>query len=136
MRLRWPTKFLPGFPAILLVPAFLGLWATLCVTHSDYEWSSISLPGTRVISIPPEGLEPSYNPRGFPFTFSGSWEERETKPVGVEVYDEIGFQIHWFLVDLIIALAVGYLLAMRVDRLVFPLVRRLQKKKPEQGEPS
>ncbi len=136
MRLRWPTKYLPSFPAILLVPAVLGLWATLCIADSEYEWSSISLPGTRVISIPPEGVEPWYNPRGFPFTFSGSWEERETKPVGVEVYDEIGFKIHWFLVDLIIALAVGYLLAMRVERSLFPLVRRLLGKKAEEGEPN
>ena len=34
MRSRW-TRFLPGFPAVLLMPAFLALWAVLCFVPKE-----------------------------------------------------------------------------------------------------
>ncbi|MCZ6688626.1 MAG: hypothetical protein O7H41_03385 [Planctomycetota bacterium] len=73
MRLRWP-KILPRFPAILLMPIVLAIWALLTV-HSQGQGG-----------------------------------------------------MGWF------ALTVAWALAMAVERLVFPLARRLHGKKPEQGE--
>ena len=130
MRLRW-RKYLPGWPAVLLVPAVLAVWIMLC------------------IFAPEKGLPGS---RGFPFDFAVRWEEYEMNPQlfanlrkhfpqEYSQYSEenlpilrrpvrgSGFQIHWFLIDLIIALTAAYLFAMAVDRLVFPLVRGQGTKK-------
>ncbi|MCZ6691550.1 MAG: hypothetical protein O7H41_18325 [Planctomycetota bacterium] len=107
------------------------------------------------IFAPEKGLPGS---RGFPFDFAVRWEEYEMSPQHFakmlehfpQEYSQYseenlpilrrpvrgsGFQISWFLIDLIIALTVTYVLAMAVDRLLFPLIRRLHGKKPEQGEP-
>ena len=44
MRLRWP-KYLPRFPAILLVPAVLVAWAGACYfPHVDLESSYFGFP--------------------------------------------------------------------------------------------
>ncbi len=133
MRLRWPTHYLPGFPAILLVLAVLGLWAQLCFTESKYDWAPHRLPGMHVYRLRHEEGEPWYNPRGFPFAFSGSWEEVGNIR-GVATYGWTGFQITWFLGDLIIALTAAYIFAMGVERLVFPLVQRQYRTKPKRGE--
>ena len=125
----WWSKYLPGFPAVLLVLAVLGLWAQLCVTESEYDWSYLELPGGGPLHISPELEGPWHEPRGFPFTFSGRW-----KHLGGGKLTWTGFQINWFLVDLIIALTVAYIVAMEVELRLFPLVRWLYGKKPEQGE--
>ena len=134
MRLRWP-RFLPGFPAVLLVPAVLGRWARLCGTNSHYDWSSLSDRDDLWVPVHPERGpmhmqgEPWNNPRGFPFRYSGSFEPWEG---GGYVWS--GFQIHWFLIDLTIALTVAYLFAMVIDRLLFPAIRARQGRKRGTGE--
>ncbi|MCZ6688249.1 MAG: hypothetical protein O7H41_01395 [Planctomycetota bacterium] len=102
IRFRWP-KFLPRFPAILLMFAILWLWVTLCTIpqkdsgshlYSDYSGGAV------------QGVV-----KGFPFIFIGS------KIVPGSVYRDYGFMPVEFLIDLIIALATAYLLAMGVERL-------------------
>ena len=120
--LRLAKYLLPGFPAVLLVPAGLLAWASLCVTHGERDWPFL------LQSSPTKGGEPWYDePLGYPFTFSGTWERR-----GPSTYGWTGFQMNWFLIDLLIALTVAYIFAMAVERLLFPLVLRLHRKKPEQ----
>ncbi|MCZ6691547.1 MAG: hypothetical protein O7H41_18310 [Planctomycetota bacterium] len=118
---RW-SKVLPGFSAVLVMPLVLGLWARLCVTHSEYDWSSFV--GHNLYWPEYVQGEPWNNPRGYPFRYSGSWE-----PMEGGGYFWPGLQVHWFLLDLIIALAVAYVVAMAVDRLVLPLIRRQSTKK-------
>ena len=101
MRLRGP-KYLPGWPAILLVPVILGVWVTLCMI--------------------PEGTPRDM--RGFPVTFLGGWE-----PDGFGGYRQVGFRVIRFLIDLTLALGTAYILAMTVDRLILPLVRRQSTKR-------
>ena len=126
-------KYLPGWPAFLLVPAVLGLWVVLFIPHTETDWSSLGIPGRRLSSLQNAELESRYKPQGFPFTFSAGWEAQITSRQAV--YRWTGFQMTWFLLDLIIALTVAYLFAMAIERLLFPLARRLHRKKPEQGEP-
>ena len=94
--------------------------------------------------------------RGFPFVFYGSWEEIE---MDTQVFAEIrrsdlqiyrgpsgqypprsrlftGIQTSWFLLDLIIALAAAWVFAMIVDRLLFPLIRAIGKRRRVSGEAS
>ena len=135
MRPRW-RKYLPGWPAVLLVPAVLAVWIMLG------------------IFAPEKGLPGS---RGFPFDFAVRWEEYEMNPQlfanlrkhfpqEYSQYSEenlpilrrpvrgSGFQISWFLIDLVIALAVAWVLAMIVDRVLFPLARRRSSKEPDRRE--
>ena len=129
MSIRWP-RFLPRLPALLLIPALVPAWASLMwgpeSSHHGY------------------GYERGYE-RGFPLVF----EVYSKKPLShrytwnqsiaaVEITIDRGelaeFRVPHFLFDLAVALVVAYLFAMAVDRLLFPLVRRLHGKKPEQGE--
>ncbi|MCZ6691123.1 MAG: hypothetical protein O7H41_16165 [Planctomycetota bacterium] len=102
IRFRWP-KFLPRFPAILLMFAILWLWVTLCtIPRKDserYQYSDYSAGAVQGVG------------KGFPFIFVGS------KLVPGSVYRDYGFMPVEFLIDLIIALAAAYLLAMGVERL-------------------
>ena len=117
MRLRWP-RFLPGFPAILLVPAVLGFSVTLNSARLEARAGN-----------------PSY---GFPLTFKGYFEVRGFLPgtariLAVDFY-EYEFRITPLLIDLIIALTVAYSLAMAADRLVFPAIRGGRRRKRGSGE--
>ena len=127
MSFRWP-RFLPRFPALVLMPAVLGLWIVLCIGGSSYEWSPL-YPETIFLAGSPWEGGPWDNPRGFPFTFSGRWE------LGVsEWHFWSGFQIGWFLLDLIIALAVAWAFPMFIDRVVFPLIRGKRQRHRGTGE--
>ncbi len=136
MRFRW-RKYLPSYPAILLVPLVLAVWVMIWTIPYEKDRGDI---------------------RGFPFDFSGSWEEydmslqhfakmREAFPQEYSQYSEenlptlrrpvYGFRITWFLIDLIIALAAAYVVAMALDRLVFPWIRRwLGQERAAPPEPS
>ena len=118
-------RFLPRFPAVLLVPAVLGLWVVLCITRTPYDWSSLwrSGVGSYIRSWWDGG--PGLNARGFPFTFYGTWELDEVD----QIYRWTGFQIGWFLLDLIIALAAAWGFAMLIDRVAFPLIRATHRRK-------
>ena len=120
MSIRWP-RFLPRLPALLLIPAVVFAWAALL-------WG-------------PESSRQGYE-RGFPLVFENYraergffWQEGTTIFITPVHSDWSEFQLSHFIFDLVIALVVAYVLAMAVERLVFPLIRRLHTKKPEQGEP-
>ena len=120
--ISWPS-FLPRLPALLLIPAFVFIWASLL-------WG-------------PETSRQGYE-RGFPLVFEVYrprvvWDPLRLPKTWAEKAqckrDRSEFRVLHFLFDLAIALVVAYLLAMAVDRLLFPLARRLHRKRPEQGEP-
>ena len=112
MSIRW-AKYLPRFPAALLCPAILGLWAAFCTVHRVHPLLGHRYYGSGV----PE------TERGIPFAFLGVW--RENQPDQWSYY--VGFQRAPFLMDLAIALAVAWAFAMVVDRTVFPWLRRRQE---------
>ena len=91
------TRLLPGFPAVLLMPAILALWAALC-------------------SLEREG-PPISGSWGVPLIFLG-WKE-----ISPYHWTYAGFQLTPFIVDLIFALAAGWLVALGVDRLILSHVR-------------
>ena len=103
MRLRW-RWFFPGFPASLLALAVLAAWAILCWTPRGYlADSAIQL-----------------YPRGFPIMYTAHvreldarWSEACPLPC---------------LVNLALALAAAWTLAMAVDRLVFPAIRAARRR--------
>ena len=123
MKLRWP-RILPRLPALLLIPALVPAWASLM-------WG-------------PESSLQGYE-RGYPLVFetyrtkvrsSFSYWKLGTTMFFSPVYsDRSDFRLPHFLVDLAFALAAAYVIAMAVERLVFPLVRRPYRKRREQGEP-
>ena len=102
MRFRLP-RLLPGFPAMLLVPAVLAVWAIL-------NWT-------------PQGNWGTYC-QGFPYHFS-EWDHSR----GYLENDTYAFRR-----NLLIALATGYVVAMAVDRLVFPAIRGASRRKLGRGE--
>ena len=128
MSLRW-RRYLPRFPAVLVLIAVLGIWFVVCTAPRRDPLDTQVFhrePGT-------EGLV-RRDPMGFPFVFA------ETKD---ESAPGVGFRIvrHYdagiFLVDLALALATAYFLAMVLDRLVFPwLRRRRQQERATPPEPS
>ncbi len=92
MRLRWP-RYLPRFPAVLLMPVALAAWMLQGLPGLFGAW------------------ELGY---GWPFEVTGpfhvgSWLSRR----------DMIWQVNCWS-----GLAMAYLLAMAVDRLVFPLLRR------------
>ena len=111
---------------MLLMIALLGIWVALCAAPREdpmEAWLRIEKPGLDLIT--------RRNAQGFPLVFADSKRER-VSGVGWVIRRE--YYIGRFLADLGLALATAYIFAMAVDRLVFPLVRRLHRKKPEQGE--
>ena len=133
MRLRWP-RFLPGFPAVLLMIPVLGLWAFVC-------------------TVPRGEDQMAHRRRGFPLVFTGRREVRELEPQVVAAIRKqapeffraqegkpilvngwAGFKVTWFLLDLIIALAAAWGFAFAVDRLVFPTIRAARRRKRGTGE--
>ncbi len=122
MSFRW-RRFLPRYPAVLLVPTTLALWAALCFLPREH-------PGRPLLFTALE--EPLYE-RGVPLAFFGVWRELEPNHFK---YDA-GFQLSPFLIDLALVLAAGWAFAMAVDRLVFPWVRsRKERKRANQPKPS
>ena len=128
MRARW-TRWLPGFPAVLLIPAIVVGWALLLWVPEGYALWELE--------------EPWSSHRGFPVAFERIFRGQATRydpPSGlvrrIWFSTMSDFRISYFLIDLAIALAVAYLLALAVDRRLFPLVRRLYRKNPEPGEPN
>ncbi len=103
----WLVKNLPRWPAILLVPAILGMWAALCALPRGHPLPT-----------------PLYE-RGVPFAFIQVLEPRSDYPNYSEYHTVLRFTP--LLVDLAVALAAAYLLAMAVDRLVFPWIRRRRR---------
>ena len=109
MRFRWP-RFLPGFPAVLLMPAILAAWAILC-------------------SIPRYSVTDPWFPRqGFPLAYWTTWDDPGS------VHDFFGFRASRFVFDLGFALAVSWLFALAIDRLVFPAIRAARRGKRGTGE--
>ena len=111
MSLRWP-RYLPRFPAILLMPTVLTAWALLWVHQDEMGiawWSN------------------------FPLTF---WVvDFDTGP---DISGEVGWSILgvWgFLVDTSLALAAAWAPAMALDRLLFPWIRRRRRRHRAAGEP-
>ena len=125
MRLRWPTKYLPRFPAILLVFAVLGLWVVLSTAKPGNMVGIIKTWHPHFGSVAKDGY-------GFPFVFIGVLFVYGPDP---PVYLSYGFNLYALAADLALALATAYLVAMGAERLLFPLARRLLGKKSEQGEP-
>ena len=120
----WP-RFLPRLPTLLLMPAFVFIWVSLL-------WF-------------PESSDRGYE-RGYPLVFEEfatgvKWVHIPRMGLGSLSFPAPSylvrseFRLPHFMFDLAVALVVAYLVAMAVDRLLFPLVRRLHRKKPEQGEP-
>jgi hypothetical protein len=113
------SRWLPGFPAILLIPALVLGWVSLW-------WA-------------PEVAD-GYYERGFPLTFE-TYEEScelfiEFPRSGVTMdsffVQEAEIRISHFLVDLAVALAVAYALTLGADRL---LLRRLRAGRRRHGLP-
>ncbi len=95
-RFRW-VRFLPGHRAILLAPVALVTWAMLCY----------------VLGLGYGGLG-----WGFPLVYLNLEMGR--------VCVDFSFRVVPFLVDLLLALVAAWVIAMAVDRLVFPWVRARQ----------
>ncbi|MCZ6688501.1 MAG: hypothetical protein O7H41_02740 [Planctomycetota bacterium] len=106
IRFRW-TRYLPRFPAVLLVPVVLVLWAGLC---SVYRGGPSSWDGGW----------------GVPLRFDGWWPGMSSPPPA--------FRVTPFLIDLTLALAAAYLMAMAVDRLLFPAIGSTPRRKLRQGD--
>ena len=115
MSIRWP-RFLPRLPALLLIPALVPAWASVM-------WKT---------EASCRGYE-----RGYPLVFETyrtevrmvvHWRTATTLTIAPGHTDRSEFQLPHFMFDLVIALAVAYTLAMAVDRLLFPLVRRQSTK--------
>jgi hypothetical protein len=97
-RFRW-GQWLPGFPAILLVPVVVAVWAAFCSIRwygPDYE-----------------GTWECYG-WGFPLHFYGYWWRPRYS----------GFRFAPFLFDLAVVLAAGWIFSLAADRLVLRWVRR------------
>jgi len=105
MRVRW-TKLLPGYPAVLLVPGVLGLWAWLNLFRIG-DW-----------------IESSW---GFPLTYL----RRTFEDSGTYCYE---FQVTGFLFDLFLGLAGAFLIALGVERLVLVRIRAAVMRKRGPGE--
>ena len=98
------SRYLPGFPAVLLVPVILLVWVGLC-----------SVPGRETDYLRSAGFM-SY---GFPYPIrSYLYDVAGGRPVALT-----NFSIPVFLIDLFLALAAAYFVAMVVDRLVLRWVR-------------
>ena len=119
LRFRW-RRFLPGYPAILLVPAILGLWVGLTWANKDYSFQ------TR-----PHVRNPSY---GIPLSFMGHRDDQWCKAHSRRHKQVYGFWIDRFLIDLAIALASAYIVGMAADRLLFPAIRAARRRKRGAGE--
>lgn len=108
MRFRW-TKYLPGWPSALLIPGLLMVWAMFCLVPLVFA----DLRGDTDFLF------------GFPVSFVHT--------------DDAGFfrfSRPRFLVDLTAVLASAYAVAMAVDRLVFPWIRRRHRGHRAPGEPT
>ncbi len=113
------ARHLPGWPAVLLVPAILGLWAALCAQPrllTEYPY-------------PVDAYRTGMLAWGIPFTFCGDLRQHGPDRW---IYTR-AFQPVPFMADLTIALAAAWTLAMAVDRLVFPFIRRRQR--PDRATP-
>ena len=99
MSIRWP-RFLPRLPALLLIPAVLGLCVALCAAPRKY-------PGGAWYFSPRSGTVRWAEPRGFPFVFDGGKNERM---LDAKLIVGCGFRTAPFLADLALALATAYLL--------------------------
>ena len=120
MRLRWP-KCLPGYPAILLVPAVLAGWAVLCfVPPADWILGG--------------GWELERT-NGFPFEYTVV--RIDTDPTG-SVTVTIWIQTLWHLLvlDAVLAATTAWLFPLAVDRLVFPAIQAARRRKRGRGEAS
>lgn len=115
----------PGFPAVLLVPAVLGLWIWMWTVGRDDPR------GMRVLD--PRGVLAYREIYGLPLVFVGS-KPPPRGPGGWRGFPGYGFKPAPFLADLLIALGTAYIVAMAVDRLVFPAVRAGQGRKRGRGE--
>jgi hypothetical protein len=104
MRSRW-TRFLPGFPAVLLVPAVLLLWLSLWLFMEDRDLLGWQFHGF-----------------GFPLPFEGWWPRIGGRTVR-------GFHVAPFVFDLSLALATAWLLPLALDRFVFRPIRAARQKK-------
>ena len=102
----WWHKFLPRFPAVLLIPGLLMVWAMFCLV----PLVSADLRGDTDFLF------------GFPVSFVHTDGARFFR-----------FSPPRFLVDLTAVLASVYAIAMAVDRLVFPFIRR--RRRPERATP-
>ncbi|MCZ6691115.1 MAG: hypothetical protein O7H41_16125 [Planctomycetota bacterium] len=118
MRFRWPTKYLPSFPAVLLVPVVLAVWAGLC-RFPRGGWS--------------EGGYTFLESKGFPFVFE---VEMLVMLEGGTSVVACAFWWGRLLIDVVIALLVAYMMAMAFDRLLFPMIRRRLRRQADPGEPN
>ncbi len=100
MSVRWP-RYLPRFPAILIMPTVLFTWDNRARTHYSH------------------GI------------FIRGWDwPMEFMVFRDEVWGWLLYGVGQFIIDVSLALATAYLLAMAVDRLVFPLIRRRRRQGP------
>ena len=108
-RFRW-AGFLPGYPAILLIPAVPVVWAMICaVPWLSYE---PELP-CWLVEV---GMTSPRVPRlGLPLPFYGVWWGPD--------FPYYEFRLIPYLVDLLLAVVVAWVLALAVDRLVLRWVR-------------
>ncbi len=114
MSIRW-SKYLPSYPAILLVPVILAFWVAL-------GWEKRG----------PHFGPPSY---GFPLIFKGRLEDQWCELHSLPHTAVYGFWIDRLLIDLGLALGTAYVVAMIVDRLVFPMIRGTLKQKQDSQVP-
>ncbi len=113
IRFKW-RKYLPRYPAVLLIAVVLGLWISLCTVGRK---DTCGLP---VLVLDPDSGIVRKEVYGFPFVFVGS---KILPGRGPRARRHYGFMGAPFLADLAIALTAAYLLAMGVERLVFPALQ-------------
>ena len=105
MSWRWP-KFLPGWPAVLLMPVVMAAWAIPCYVPKG--WWSV---GGRLYQ----------ETRGFPLAFKTFYFEM---PAGGNPIVGLTYQLHLLVIDIALGVIAAYGIAMILDRLIFPLLRR------------
>ena len=129
MRSRW-TRWLPGFPAVILLITILGLWVVLCTLPLG-DWDTVFSMG--------EVLGPvQKRVWGFPFAFVAGKNGVELPTLTLEadtftIYAGYGFHTIPFLADLALALAAGYIVAMAVERLVLFKIQAARRGRRGEG---
>lgn len=120
MRSRW-SRFLPGWPAALLVPAVLAYWAVLCFVPPAY------------VGVGEYWVLESTN--GFPFEYTVPGVDIDpTGGVTVTFYIDILWEL--LVLDAVLAATAAWFFALAVDRFILHPIRAARMKKHGLGEGS
>ena len=120
------SRFLPRYPGVLLMPAVLGLWIGLCTVGREDPRGMATLMDS--------GFALEWREvYGVPFYFVGS---KRVPGRGPNAWRGYGFRVVPFLIDIALALATAYIVAVGVERLVLFKIQARHRRRLGQGEPN